>query len=207
MKNLRVCRGGAAKRSRSSFLPARKVPQILAETVRPRSRKGAATLAVFHFIHLPAGHRCHRALGRCGLAAAHAPPPAGFTGAVAPPGTHGAWKSTEAGTLGTPPVSSPRLRKPLRVLLRWHGFSHGRGAQRALLQRYLLRAVRPRGHARLGTGSARRRGRMGCYVVSGSRARRHRWLVGGASGSLRVRAAASPHPATNPAPQPAPSSP
>jgi len=147
---------------------------------------------VRNFICCHAGHRCHRALRHCGLSAAHAPPPASLSGAAAPCGMHGAWKLNWAAVSAGPallrvfrrpgkPRRSPtpkskRFRRVLPGSPASHATQRGAGAHGS--SQGCSGAVHPAGHVSLGAASARRRGRVGCYVVPAVRARRHRWQAG-----------------------------
>ncbi len=79
--------------------------------------------------------------------------------------------------------------QPLRVWLRWHGFSHGRGALRGLLQRYLLRAMRPR---RRDSPARAQRGGAGRWAATLSRVVAHGVTDGRQAGQTEMGRACKP---------------
>ena len=145
-------------------------------------RNGLRTCGDSRISACPTGHRCHRALTASSLSAAQRPPPPhSARGCHA---TWGAWRMevSRGGHAGPPSrVFTAASQARCAVLLRWHGFSHGREGLRGLLEALSALRHAPQASCHPCAGSMRGRGPLGCYVVAGSRARCQRWLAGGAN--------------------------
>ena len=92
--------------------------------------------------------------------------------------------SSTEGQCGGTRASSPRLRQPLRVWLRWHGFSRAR-APALPTARLTNFAPWAAGVVPALAGSMPRGGALGCYVIADSRVRWRRWMVNAATDEQR----------------------
>jgi len=145
-------------------------------------RNGLRTCGDSRISACPTGHRCHHALTASSLSAAQRPPPPHYAR-----GCHDAWGAwrmevSRGGHAGPPSrVFTTASQARCAVLLRWLGFSHGREGLRGLLGALSVSRHAPQASCHPCAGSMRGRRPLRCCVILGSRARRHRWLAGGAS--------------------------
>ena len=145
---------------------------IPAEGIFPHSRTTVIALATLDFIHCPAGHRCHRALGNHELGRSPAPPPAVRHGPAVPHGAHGARKSSWA-AVHAGHVAAPRVPPTCQAASRLGRCPASHATQRRVRRARQLATLSASRRAPRGSRPAcgrvgPRAGALGCYVIAGS---------------------------------------